>query len=112
VSAKHLSEQERRALLAFVAKARALCGSTLREIRLYGSRARGEGHEHSDLDLFVLVEERSQAVERALDDVAADLCVDTGLLLSPRLWGRVEWNAWLAEGRPLALAIQGQGILL
>lgn len=45
-----LSPSEQAALADFLARARELLGDELIEAPLFGSRARGEGHEGSDLD--------------------------------------------------------------
>lgn len=37
-------------------------GDRLLEVRVFGSQARGEAHEESDLDLLVLVDEEESAL--------------------------------------------------
>ena len=51
----HLSTTEKEALADFLERARALLGDELLEARLFGSRARGEGDEESDLDVALIV---------------------------------------------------------
>jgi predicted nucleotidyltransferase len=50
-----LSASEVAAIRAFVDAARALLSPELLEARLFGSRARGEGHELSDIDIALVV---------------------------------------------------------
>jgi len=107
-----LSPAERVALDRFVSEARRICGSRLVELRAYGSRVRGEGHELSDLDVFVLLAEPDRALEGALDDLAADLHLETQVMLDPRVWSRTEWETWLRHERALALAIAAEGVPL
>jgi predicted nucleotidyltransferase len=109
---ERLSPAERLALGRFAGEARSICGSRLIELRAYGSRVRGEGHALSDLDVFVLLQEPDRATERLLDDLAADLHLETGVLLDPRVWGKAEWETWLRHERALALAIAAEGVLL
>jgi predicted nucleotidyltransferase len=50
-----LSDLERRALKAIVGALRGRFGDDLVAVWLYGSRARGERHAESDIDLLVVV---------------------------------------------------------
>lgn len=67
----------------FRERVQSLVGDNLVRIVLFGSRARGEGHEHSDLDLLVLVRAFDALERRRVLDIAADVDDDTGLRLSP-----------------------------
>ena len=58
-------------------------GDRLRGLALFGSRARGAGRDDSDLDLLVDVRDVTRDERGAILDLAADLSVEHGLLLSP-----------------------------
>lgn len=69
----HLSEAERMALRALAARLSRL-GARVREVRLFGSRARGEGRWDSDLDVAVYVRgRRDPKLERAIVTGFADV---------------------------------------
>jgi predicted nucleotidyltransferase len=51
-----LTAAERAALHDFTQFVRKRFGARARDLRLFGSRARGEGHEDSDLDVLVTVD--------------------------------------------------------
>lgn len=78
-----LSPAEKSALAAFTTGARALLGSRIARIVLFGSRARGEGRSDSDLDLVVEVESPTRTDRYQLIDLAADVGVEHSLVLSP-----------------------------
>jgi predicted nucleotidyltransferase len=60
------------------------CKWPLFRVILFGSRARGEGDEESDLDLFVALEgnDPGGAIKQAARRIACDLTLQHGLLVS------------------------------
>lgn len=48
-------------------------GPRLREIVLFGSHARGEAHEDSDVDVLVVIDDLSEPERRAVFDLAYDV---------------------------------------
>jgi predicted nucleotidyltransferase len=76
-----LTTREQQALDAFKTTLRALFGDDLLSLRLFGSRARGEGSEESDLDVLVVVRKRDRAICRRIVEAALeiDLTHDTNL---------------------------------
>jgi len=74
-----LSQQESEALGEFSTRIRAALGPNLRELRLFGSKARGDARPDSDLDVLVVVAgdrvgSEDQAIDIAFDiNVASDL---------------------------------------
>lgn len=75
---------------------------------LFGSRARGQGDEHSDLDVYVVVRDLASADRRAVVDIASDLSLASGLLLSPL----VRAPAALSPDSSLGRVIAAEGIPL
>jgi predicted nucleotidyltransferase len=86
-----LGGTERRALAEFAQWLRDRFGDRLRDLRLFGSRARGEGDEDSDLDVLTVVDdltpaERRQVFEHTGDLLTAHDVVVGGLTLSTAAW--------------------------
>lgn len=103
-----LSPAERSALQALRERVAAALGGELVRMELFGSRARGEGHEQSDLDVLVVVGTANRAVRRQVLDIAADLDEQTGLRLSPVVVDALG----LAAAPALAGAVAREGIPL
>jgi predicted nucleotidyltransferase len=74
-----LSEPERDALDAIVDGLRERLRDDLVSIWLYGSRARGERHEESDVDVLVVVREADWRREHEVMDVAWDAAEQVGV---------------------------------
>jgi predicted nucleotidyltransferase len=75
---------------------------------LFGSYARGDAEEDSDVDVLVVVDdmveaERSEAVDLAF---AARRSAGGGPLLSPLVWSRAQWGERLRAERRIALDIE------
>lgn len=57
-------------------------GAHLRQILLFGSRARGDATEDSDYDLLVVADEMDRNVARQLDEIAGKALLDHGAVVS------------------------------
>lgn len=64
------------------------------EVRLYGSEARGEAHEKSDIDLLVLVLKDKVTLQDELEITAPlyDIELQTGVLINALILPKREWG--------------------
>lgn len=98
---------------AFVAGLVARFESRLIEVRLFGSYARGEAHEDSDVDCLVLLGSVAPADERAAANLAGDLTWQIGgPVISPLVMSTSAFAAWKDRERRTALEIEREGIQL
>lgn len=96
----------------FSEQARRRFGAEVEEIRLFGSRARGDHKDDSDLDLFVVHRTESREVRRALSGLACDLAGEMELPFWPStliMTGK-HFQELLKRERRLALDIMAEGI--
>jgi predicted nucleotidyltransferase len=77
-----LCADESAALDALRSRLRARFGARLRELTLFGSRARGEGHEDSDLDVAVVIDGLTSAEGREIAWCCGDLLTEHGVIVS------------------------------
>ena len=77
-----LNETERKIIDAFVKELRERLGDEIVSIRLFGSKARGNFSEDSDIDIFVLVKEKTPDIKEKVSDLAADYILDYDIPLS------------------------------
>jgi predicted nucleotidyltransferase len=108
-----LPEAVEATLLSFVAGVRARFGARVVAIRLFGSYARGEATEGSDVDCLVLLDSVDPEDDRAITDLAADLTWQmAGVVVSPMTLSAKEFDAWKSLERRTPLEIEREGILL
>ncbi len=64
------------------------------EVRLYGSEARDEAHEKSDIDLLVLVPKDKVTLQDELEITAPlyDIELQTGVLINALILPKREWG--------------------
>lgn len=79
-------------------------------LSLFGSYARGEANETSDLDVLVVVDQVTGDARKIVADVAAMFYAEHGLLVNPILFERGEYERRLAAGHPLLRTIVAEGI--
>jgi len=94
----------------FRAELDARFGSRLREVRLFGSAARGQMHEDSDVDVFVVLEGFKDPDRDAIFDVVGRLWNETDLRISPTIMDRALVDEWRRQERPLMQEIARDGV--
>jgi predicted nucleotidyltransferase len=86
------------------------------EVRLYGSRARGDFHTDSDVDLAIVLHGPHGNIWDtvwAMSDITFDVLVETGVSVSPYpLWGDDLDHPERAKNPALIRNIQREGIRL
>ncbi len=78
-----LPEPVRAAVADFQARLRERFGERLRELRLFGSYARGEANAESDVDLLTVPAGLDHRTRREVFDLAEDIYAETGIALGP-----------------------------
>ena len=102
----------RPALTAYAARLRPLFGERLRELRLFGSCARGDAHEDSDVDVLVLVDGLTDLEIGVVAGEVAPVIIATGLPLSPLPMATERLQALRDAERLLAHDLDAEGITL
>jgi predicted nucleotidyltransferase len=90
-----------------------MLGVELKAARLFGSRARGEGHEYSDLDVALIVGAGSRrAYRHRLSDLAFDVGLAHGVELAPLVIEQSQLEELRSRERRIAHDIDVEGIPL
>lgn len=84
----------------------------IRQMIMYGSRARGDAGQDSDLDLVALVDENSSALEQRLDEIAYNLMWDHDFkpIISLKVFSEERFRSAAAKGYSYYRTIEREGI--
>lgn len=83
---------------------------SLIDIRLYGSRARDDCDEMSDMDIFIELEEVTRDVKDVIADTAWELGLENLIHISPLIFSRNEIEHSPHRSSPLIRNILTEGI--
>ena len=85
-------------LTAFAQGTRRILKSNLSRLIVYGSYARGDYKENSDIDVMILTplsKEEIEKVENQIFDLAFDLELESGIVINPVLENEAHYRYWL-----------------
>lgn len=108
----HLTKNERAALTLFKRWLMRKFGKRLQELALFGSRARGEGHEHSDLDVLVVVRGLRTSEGREIAKKRGDYLTKFCVWISPFAVSDTHMNRLRQRQRLIAYEIQRDALSL
>ncbi len=91
---------------------RARFADRVRELALFGSRARGEGHEDSDLDVLVVIDCLTTMEAHDVAQFRGDLLTKYGVLVSPFVVSAARMSDLRARERRIALEIDRDQVRL
>lgn len=93
----HLKPKDRQALEEFVRLIREADGDRVREIRLFGSKARGDDSPDSDIDVLIVVNQRDIELDNHILDAAFEVGLAFEVLLAPVVYTHEEYYDPLAR---------------
>ena len=84
--------------------------SSVKQMVVYGSRARGDASEDSDLDVFIELADLTPQLRRQISDIAWEIGYDEGIVISTFVaTSRAIIDSPLSAN-PILKAIQAEGI--
>ncbi len=92
LEATALRQTEVQALQAFVRRLQQSFPTQIRQVLLFGSKARGESDADSDVDVLIIVNQDDRVLRRNIIDIASDLSLEFDILLSPRVISAQRWQ--------------------
>lgn len=101
-------------LKPFLQDIKELYGNDLKQVILFGSYARKEQTIESDIDIFVIVEDRLGSLKKkdnALYDASYELTLSSGVPVHPIAVSKMQFDKW-KDVYPLYREIQKDGVVL
>lgn len=107
-----ISAQEEKAIQRFKKRVLDLLGNKVIRFQLFGSRARGEGNEESDIDILILLKEASTQIRGQIFEITADILLEFDIDISPLVMDQKKFDDMLRRERLLPREIERDGITL
>jgi len=107
-----LAERDRRAIEAFVQRVCHAHPDRVQHIILFGSKARGDSHTHSDIDVLLIVSDEDWRFRHAISRTAADVSLAYDVLIGPRVVGQERWARMRRHRSTFFQNVQADGVKL
>lgn len=82
----------------------------LLDFRVFGSRARGEDDEYSDMDIFIEVESLNLQLRERIADIVWEVGLENSLVISALIYTREEVENSPLRASPIVESIMEDGI--
>jgi predicted nucleotidyltransferase len=105
-------KKDREAVKEFCDMIRKNLGRTVKTIKLFGSKATDKDVAGSDIDLFIVVSEKTSAVENAILNAAFEIDLKYDVYVSPRVVSQAVLRDPLWKVTPFFRNVRREGVLV
>lgn len=107
-----LTQEEKKAILEFTELVRQKFGSLIKEIILFGSKARGDKRKYSDVDILIVLNNLSWEIKKAISELAAQENLKYNVLISTIRYDIDTWENPVIKASPFGVTVRKEGIWL
>ena len=111
-SLNYISVIEKNVLEKFANLMRIGLGENLSRMELFGSKVRGDYSKGSDMDILIIVKERTLDAMDKIAEITADLNLEYNLSISPVIFSEYEYKVNTDMASPFSLVIEAEGVRL
>ena len=105
-----LSAKEKSTLKQFKSRIKQTLGGRLVELKLFGSKARGDDQPDSDIDALVIVTTDDWRICDTVYNVATDISLETDLYISAKVISKNRFDQLRIDGTPFLRNISKDAI--
>ena len=114
IGSDYMPENIRNIIYRFSQELRRILGDKLTKIIVYGSYARGDFRENSDIDIMILVkmsDEEIRLVKNDIYDLAFEFEINTGIEFSPIIKNEDQYEYWI-DTLPFYRNVRDEGVVI
>ncbi len=111
-SLDYMNHTERTAIERFSETVKSRLGESVVRISVFGSKVRGDYKPTSDIDVLVIVKDRSLRVMDQIAEITSDLNIEYDLSIAPVVFSEPEFDMNAQMASPFSLAVREEGFLL
>ena len=101
-------------ILDFSRQVKRILGNKLSKVILYGSYARGDFRENSDIDIMILVKANDEEIKKKFNsvcDLAFDYELEYGIVISPLVKNEEHFLKW-SDALPFYRNVKMEGVIV
>lgn len=107
-----LTELEQSALKKFKRLSQKATGGNLLELKLFGSRARGDARKDSDIDVLVITATGDWRMSDAIYGVATEILLEDEICISPKVINKKDYDRLRKMKTPFIENVIREGITI
>ena len=85
---------------------------SLVDFRVFGSRARGDADEYSDMDVFIEVDQLNRSLKERIMDISWEVGFENFMVIAPLIFSRDELENSPLRSSPIVKAITAEGVVI
>lgn len=106
----YLNDFETKAVLGFINDIRKKLGDEIIEVRLFGSKVRGDFDSESDIDILIVTKTDESDTENYIFETLVDYKIETQLYLAPIIYKIEDYEYSRSKGSPFIKNVENEGI--
>lgn len=107
-----LTEKDQLALKKFKEAVTKALGNELVELTLFGSKARGDAREDSDIDILVITNSGNWRLRDVVYRIVNNILLDDDINISPKVIGKEDYKRLYEKGYPFVKNVIRDGIVI